>query len=462
MHRIHYILLSILFVLVCQLFVLNRFAITKDHVPSISIPTIKTESSGIPNTIASSKSASDGNQIFLNQSENIENATWHQPNKGNLFSFKFLINQEDLCKLSEKNSSDKIFILFLINSHHNNFFRRKTMRDTWLQFTRFDLNSVLKPNEVAGVERKYKINQSDVLHIRHVFIVGKGDHMNNQTIQEEANEHKDLLLLDENETYQNIVQKHLALIEWAIDNCSNAHFVIKLDDDVFVDVKLLVQHLFLHENVPASLEPFTYCNCIEKAKPIRNKISKWAIDEKQYAKDFYPPYCEGFAYITNINTFKLIKKQLLDKNITYIWIDDLYVTGILLEGQTNIKRIKFNYRFRQNNRFDYTLRTTYFNSWDEKLLRRSYRENISFKYLGYIFIVVHSHQTSVDVNYDQTTSSVQLFDYSVYRKKLECELNARRILNLKLNYSVCFDSLNEYNNFYFLRFFRDLWKNLIN
>jgi hypothetical protein len=148
--------------------------------------------------------------------------------------------------------------------------------------------------------------------------------------------------------------------------------------------------------------------------------------------------------------------------LPFIWIDDLYVTGILLEGQTDIKRIKFNHRFRRNHRFEYTLRTTYFNTWNEKTLRRSFIDNINFLYSRYIFTVVHSHQTSVDVNYDQTTSSIQLFENSVYQKKLECESKAKKISNAKMNNNVCFDSLIDYNNFYFLRFFRDLWSHLIN
>jgi hypothetical protein len=322
------------------------------------------------------------------------------------------------------------------------------------------LNSFLKPDQVAFAEKKFQIKQTDVLHIRHVFIIGQGINMDNQTIQEEASNHKDILLLDENETYQNIIQKHLALIEWAIDNCSNAHYAVKMDDDVFVNIKLLVQHLFFNQYVPKSLEPFTYCNVIEKAKPVRNKTSKWAIDTKQYSKEVYPLYCEGFAYITNINTFKIIKNQLLNKNMPFIWIDDLYVTGILLENEVNIKRIKFNYRIKRNKHFEYTLRTTYFYSWNENSLRKSIMNNINFVYRYYIFIVVHSHLTDVDVNYDQTKSSVQLFDNSVYNKKLECELNAKKLPNATLNSSACFDSSSDFNNFYFLRFFRDLWNYL--
>jgi hypothetical protein len=450
-HRINYILVSILFVLVCQLFVLNRSAI-RNKVLSNSVPIIRTEPSGIRySTIASSQSNFDD--------DNVQNLSL-QSNKTHSFSFKFLIKQEDLCKFSQENTTDRVFIVFLINSHHKNFFRRKTMRDTWLQFSRFNLNSFLKPDQVAFAEKKFQIKQTDVLHIRHVFIIGQGINMDNQTIQEEASNHKDILLLDENETYQNIIQKHLALIEWAIDNCSNAHYAVKMDDDVFVNIKLLVQHLFFNQYVPKSLEPFTYCNVIEKAKPVRNKTSKWAIDTKQYSKEVYPLYCEGFAYITNINTFKIIKNQLLNKNMPFIWIDDLYVTGILLENEVNIKRIKFNYRIKRNKHFEYTLRTTYFYSWNENSLRKSIMNNINFVYRYYIFIVVHSHLTDVDVNYDQTKSSVQLFDNSVYNKKLECELNAKKLPNATLNSSACFDSSSDFNNFYFLRFFRDLWNYL--
>ena len=70
---------------------------------------------------------------------------------------------------------------------------------------------------------------NEIMNIKHVFLVGKGENENiQQKLESEANEFSDMIMIDSNENYTNIVQKHFALIEWSIDYCANVSYAIKL------------------------------------------------------------------------------------------------------------------------------------------------------------------------------------------------------------------------------------------
>ncbi len=63
--------------------------------------------------------------------------------------------------------------------------------------------------------------------------------------------------------------------------------------------------------------------------PRRDKSDKWYVSREEYPDDTYPPWCEGFAYITKPTlTRKLYQASL---RVKYYWIDDVYVTGILMQ-----------------------------------------------------------------------------------------------------------------------------------
>lgn len=106
---------------------------------------------------------------------------------------------------------------------------------------------------------------------------------------------------------------------------------MKLDDDVFVNMRPLTSHLInlLDEN-PLDTK-FIYCHAINMAKPQRKNISKWFVTDESYPFEYYPRYCEGFSYvsvlirnkfiiiytwyivtfekITNVNTIQLMQQQ---------------------------------------------------------------------------------------------------------------------------------------------------------
>ena len=120
------------------------------------------------------------------------------------------------------------------------------------------------------------------------------------------------------------------LYRWSLENCPSVKYILKADDDTFVDTFHLPTFLQTH-NFDLK-ENFFLCFVLKGYKPRRNKGDKWYITREQYDKDEYPPYCSGSVYITKIQTIRKIL-PILEK-LNYLYIDDLLVTGIAAKGVT--------------------------------------------------------------------------------------------------------------------------------
>jgi hypothetical protein len=289
--------------------------------------------------------------------------------------------------------------------------------------------------------------------------VGNDENLDsNSTLRQEANEFNDLIMVDVNDKYDKILEKNLAAFDWVLDNCQNVIFVIKLDDDVFVNLNLLIRRLLTHKELNSNIGNFTYCNMITKARPVRNKKSKWGVDSNIYSFDFYPPYCEGFAYITNIDTLKLIKEQ--SEVIPRFWIDDLYLTGLLLHGLDNVKRFAFftnNEPVSSNNSPDYQIQSYIYSRllFDSKNRFNSIYTNRFISYLdmsNYVFVVIHFHESDKIVEYERI-NQVLLSD-----EKNISELNRllAQLGNLKK-----FETRSDLEDLYFYKICQNLMRYLI-
>lgn len=216
-------------------------------------------------------------------------------------------------------------------------------------------------------------------------------------IRNESVAYNDILMIDTLDNYKNLLYKHLSLINWLNDYCESALFVVKLDDDVFVNIKSLSKHLLEKFSLTQTRrDKFLYCNVHENALPQRINSSKWYVDYESYPFDWYPRYCEGFAYITNINTIKLMHEQ--SQKIPRFWIDDVYFTGLLLYGLDDIKW------------YDYkNLKFSYYDYWDlgntltiyelYAFVLKFFNINAVDFYASDYFIILHSHVDHKEIDY---------------------------------------------------------------
>lgn len=142
---------------------------------------------------------------------------------------------------------------------------------------------------------------------------------------------RDIIQRDFVEDYHNMTRKHLTVLEWVSKGyCQSLEYLIKVDDDTFVDVFHLAR--FLKTERLKTPDSF-YCSATSGAKPIRpskKTSSKWVITKTEFEKNVFPTYCEGLGYIIEASLAPYLYWCSLFT--PPIWIDDVYVTGILAEN----------------------------------------------------------------------------------------------------------------------------------
>ena len=70
---------------------------------------------------------------------------------------------------------------------------------------------------------------------KQVFVLFHSSEVDMGKVEEEWDEHKDILLGQKEEGYRVLAFKRLAGLRWVDQNCDHVETVIKMDDDIFVD-----------------------------------------------------------------------------------------------------------------------------------------------------------------------------------------------------------------------------------
>ncbi|VDQ00471.1 unnamed protein product [Trichobilharzia regenti] len=136
-----------------------------------------------------------------------------------------------------------------------------------------------------------------------------------------------------------MTRKHLTIMEWiSTGYCNKVPYLVKVDDDTFIDIFHLTSYL---ENKQPQLNNSFYCSATANVKvkrPNLMKNSKWEITNKEFSDSVFPTYCEGFGYVMDMKLAPYLYWCSMFQSP--IWIDDVYVTGILSEI-LGIQRIPF-------------------------------------------------------------------------------------------------------------------------
>ncbi|XP_067661291.1 beta-1,3-galactosyltransferase 5-like [Haliotis asinina] len=218
--------------------------------------------------------------------------------------FAYLIQNDDIC--SEENK-DAVDLIILILTRHTSIYRRNVIRSTW-----------------ASVSRNNTGN------VRYVFLLGKVRRYElMENVKLEALYYKDMLMEDFRDSYSNLTYKTIMGLKWASSFCDNAKFVLKTDDDMWVNVPQILQlvnrnQLFLLSGVLGK------CGLSEV---IRDKTSRGYITYKEYPLSYYPPYCSGSGYITSMTVAKRIYN--ISRYVPFLKFEDAYL-GLCIAALGNV------------------------------------------------------------------------------------------------------------------------------
>ena len=191
------------------------------------------------------------------------------------------------------------FLLVLVSSAPFNARRRRDIRLTW------------------GVDSA--LNQ----RWKTLFLVAQTrNQTESEALLKEDERYRDLIRADYYEHYWNQTLKIQMAFEWASLYC-NFSFLLKMDDDTFVNVKSLISVL-AKPKIPKEKLYMGHCY----KRPVVKRRGKWKVSYEDYNQTFYPDFCSGCGIVLSFDVVHLFVD--LYAVVPWFKIDDVYI-GMLAE-----------------------------------------------------------------------------------------------------------------------------------
>ena len=195
---------------------------------------------------------------------------------------------------------EKTFLLIQVHSACKNQPQRDAIRNTW--------------GQVNSLHKKVCL----------VFLVGicQND-SENIKVEHEMKLYRDMVQLNLIESYENLSTKSVLGMQWVVDYCSKSAFILKCDDDSFIDVGQVVSYLSSFHGYSSDIYGYVY----HKARVMRSGL--WTVSRQAYPEDYYPDYCSGNNYVINSGAMQKLLACHHDRSAPQLPIEDAYVTGVL-------------------------------------------------------------------------------------------------------------------------------------
>ncbi|CAM1326844.1 Uncharacterised protein at_DN0319 [Pycnogonum litorale] len=173
---------------------------------------------------------------------------------------------------------------------------------------------------------RHVYNRSISGHImRVVFVHGWTKNQTLQSsIEQESKQYGDIIQGNFEDSYKSVSYLHLTGLKWTTSYCSKAKFILKADDDIYIDVKTLSENLKTDSKQNGD---FIYCDPIYKARVQRDPNDRYYVSENQYPNQTYPTYCNGWAVLYPYKVAEQIVRH--SDRVPFMWMSDVFTTGII-------------------------------------------------------------------------------------------------------------------------------------
>ncbi|XP_012536065.1 beta-1,3-galactosyltransferase 1 [Monomorium pharaonis] len=194
------------------------------------------------------------------------------------------------------------YLLIIICSAVANQEARAAIRNTWAN--------------------KYNLDNLYNSTVKIMFLLGKSDNDTlNNLIADESSQYNDIVQERFFDTYNNLTLKSVMMLKWVTSNCNQAKYLMKTDDDMFVNIPLLLKTLHSITQVETLLGSLI-CN----AKPITDPKNKWYTPKYMYSEKTYPNYLSGTGYVMSMGVASKLYQAALITPLLHL--EDVYVTGL--------------------------------------------------------------------------------------------------------------------------------------
>ncbi|KAH9503027.1 Beta-1,3-galactosyltransferase 5 [Bulinus truncatus] len=199
---------------------------------------------------------------------------------------------------------ENVELVLCVLSRRSNYITRHTIRKTWGSYAREPGNNATLIFFLGSEHPSTNISDSVQPLVDH-----------------EAKIFGDILQEDYIDSYYNLTLKSISVIRWVSLYCANSKFLLKSDDDMYINVPLLHQTL---QTISGS--KFIVGYVVHNGRPDRLNTSKWFVSTSEYNKTLYPTYITGPAYAMTTQAAKLLYDA--SSKISYFFLEDVFITGM--------------------------------------------------------------------------------------------------------------------------------------
>lgn len=229
----------------------------------------------------------------------------------NTYVPKFLISANGLCP------PEGPFLLVAVPSLVGHVNSRLAIRKTW--------GSVAYGGQWPNTSLRHSVKL--------IFVFGMHENSIMASLMEESQTYGDIVLADFKDSYANLSLKMVTTLHWSATYCAHARHILKVDEDTFINVPLLLDLLevtsALWTNYTLGFKHFTSC-------PPVLRIGKWKVDEDDYPLSKFPQYLFGHSYVISGDAISALLEGY--RRLPLVPNEDAYVTGILSKAM-NVTRI---------------------------------------------------------------------------------------------------------------------------
>lgn len=203
-------------------------------------------------------------------------------------------------------------------------------------------------------------NSGEGLDSQAMFGLNKAERAVQRVLGREHGRYGDLIQCKARDTYTNLTLKSIAALEWTRQYCPWAKYLLKTDDDMFIDIRRLLRFIDKVEteeitksgvNIPRSLEqveqsefysmdadgfetpsasdfdidlpPTIWGRLAHGWRPIRQQNSKYYVSRSIYAGRVYPDFCTGPAYLMTRSAVNPLYEAALGRDFDIVDDEDL-------------------------------------------------------------------------------------------------------------------------------------------
>lgn len=217
-------------------------------------------------------------------------------------TWDIVLNNANICRFFVNGGFDMPQVLITVPSSPENENIRNTIRSTWLSTV-----------------------QNNTSNIRYVFVLGYSQNGSvNAKVKKESIFQKDIVQFSFLDMYDNLTYKSIMGYKWATKFCQKALFVMKADDDVYLNIPELIRRVYKNRY---SLQNRMGGLCNSGDKRVSDLSSKWYVSTSEYPYRIYPTFASGFGYITSMNVVqKIVHKS---RTVPYFRLEDVYMGFVM-------------------------------------------------------------------------------------------------------------------------------------